>query len=203
MQTLLCNFMHWIQYLNILIYNEFSLQFELATYLRHNGYNIRFERNISTYTSSTTNFTKKEIDLVAFKGKDEMNVAKIAIELKFPRNGQVPEQMFSFIKDIKFMEEVGSIPGFDQTYVLCLVDNHNFYKYRTSQSGIYDYFRKIGEKISIPGNTSILKPTGKNKTSITLSKAYNGSWEIPTANWLGINTANANNPFRYYIFRCK
>ena len=29
---------------------------------------------------------------------------RYAIELKFPRNGQYPETMFSFVKDIKFLE---------------------------------------------------------------------------------------------------
>lgn len=29
-----------------------------------------------------------------------------AIELKYPKNGQYPEQMYSFIKDIKFMQQV-------------------------------------------------------------------------------------------------
>ena len=199
MQTLLCDFMHWIQSLNILIYNEFSLQFELATYLRHNGYNIRFERNIKTYTSSTANFTKKEIDLVAFKGKDEMNVAKIAIELKFPRNGQVPEQMFSFIKDIKFMEDVANIPGFSETYVLCLVDDPNFYMQRPIRSRIYNYFRP---SIHIPGNLPIYKPTGKSHISITLSKTYTDNWKILTSNCLDTNTGSQNNNIRYYTFKC-
>lgn len=31
---------------------------------------------------------------------------KYAIELKYPQNGQYPEQMFSCVKDIKFMEEL-------------------------------------------------------------------------------------------------
>lgn len=31
---------------------------------------------------------------------------KYAIEIKFPTNGQYPEQMFIFCKDIKFLEEL-------------------------------------------------------------------------------------------------
>ncbi|MBR3425033.1 MAG: hypothetical protein IKG79_03185, partial [Neisseriaceae bacterium] len=57
---------------------------------------------------------------------------KYAIELKFPRNGQHPEQMYSFVKDIKFMEELQDKENlkelcFINTYVLTLVDDKLFY----------------------------------------------------------------------------
>lgn len=205
MLTLLNSFMHLIQSRNVIIYNEFSLQFELAFYLRQNGYNVRFERNVCAYnTSSSAHFIKKEIDLVVFQGQNEMNADKIAIELKFPRNGQVPEQMFSFIKDIKFMEDVANIPGFSETYVLCLVDDPNFYMQRPIQSEIYDYFRP---SIHIPGNLPIYKPTGykptgKSNISITLSKTYTDNWKILTSNCLDTNTGSQNNNIRYYTFKC-
>lgn len=43
------------------------------------------------------------------------NSEHYAIELKYPLNGQYPEQMFSFVKDIKFMEEMKEL-GFNEAY---------------------------------------------------------------------------------------
>lgn len=51
------------------------------------------------------------------------NSGRYAIELKFPRNGEYPEQMFKFIEDIKFMEEVKHNCLFDHTFVLTLADD--------------------------------------------------------------------------------
>lgn len=204
---LLNYFMNWLNCRGILVYNEFSLQFELGCFLRSMGYTVRYERNVSAYIpkGNANQFIKKEIDLVAFIGEDEMTADKIAIELKFPRNAQYPEQMYKFIEDIKFMEQVGGIQGFAETYVLCLVDNHNFYKYQPNQSGIYNYFRRQNEEISIPGNTSISKPTGKKNKTITLSKNYSTDWLKPTANWLDPLSAKQKplkqGEYRYYIIR--
>lgn len=209
MNKLLIDFMNWLNCQDILVYNEFSLQFELGCFLRSNGYTVRFERNVSYYVPKGTakQFIKKEIDLVAFKGQDEMNAKKIAIELKFPRNGQVPEQMFKFIEDIRFMEQVRRIQDFAETYVLCLVDSPNFYKHEPNQSGIYKYFRNPGEIINIPGNNTITKPTGKKNKSITLSKDYSSQWLKPGAKWLDLMNAKQKQlkpqDYRYYIIDVK
>ena len=84
---------------DIEVYNEFSLQHELGIFLRGRltDYKIQFERNTKSFNISNT--VKHEIDIVVFNDKE-----KYAIELKYPQNGQYPEQMFSFVKDIKFME---------------------------------------------------------------------------------------------------
>lgn len=209
---LLNYFMNWLNCRGILVYNEFSLQFELGCFLRSMGYTVRYERNVSAYIpkGNANQFIKKEIDLVAFIGEDETKAnKKIAIELKFPRNAQYPEQMYKFIEDIKFMEQVGGIQGFAETYVLCLVDNHNYYQHQLNQSGIYDYFRKRGEIIGIPGKTSISKPTGKKNKTITLSNAngYSAKWLQPTANWLDPLSAKQKplkqGEYRYYIIGVK
>lgn len=85
---------------NVDIYNEISLQLELGIFLRSQikDYKIQFERNISFF--GITGTTKHEIDIVIFN-KDKKE--KYAIELKFPKNGQYPEEMYSFIEDIVFM----------------------------------------------------------------------------------------------------
>src|SRR5437879_3556551 len=77
------------------IYNEFSLQHELGVFLRDRlpNYKVQFERNVSYFFPSKTSFTKREIDLTVFS--TDRSELKYAIELKYPRNGQYPEQMFS------------------------------------------------------------------------------------------------------------
>ena len=99
---------------------------ELGIFLRTrgecSGYTIQFERNVSFF--SITGTIKHEIDIVIFNlDKTE----KFAIELKFPKNGQYPEQMYSFIKDIVFMEQLKKY-GFTETYTLTLVDDPLFYE---------------------------------------------------------------------------
>lgn len=59
----------------------------------------------------------KEIDISIFT---EDHTEKYAIELKCPLNGQYPEQMYSFVKDIKFMEQLKDL-GFVRTACVALV----------------------------------------------------------------------------------
>ena len=95
--------------------NEFSLQHEIGIFLRQHlqNHKVQFERNTKFFNISGT--IKKEIDIVVYNETE-----RFAIELKYPLNGQYPEQMYSFVKDIKFMEEVKE-KGFTQTYVVALV----------------------------------------------------------------------------------
>lgn len=78
------------------IYNEASVQYEMAIFLRARlkNYKIQLERNVTYFNISKAGLKKKEIDLVIFKEKQG---DKSAIEIKFPINGQYPEQMFSFV----------------------------------------------------------------------------------------------------------
>lgn len=203
---------------DILVYNEISLQLELGLYLRQKGYTVRFERNIGEYVKDTSDFVKKEIDIVAYKGKNELEAEKIAIELKFPRNGQYPEQMFSFIKDIKFMEQVKNAKlkdvckegKFTETYVLTLVDNKNFYLSNRGKNEIYSYFRKNDDfGIQIPKGEDIIKPTGNKEEcketikQIKLNNQYNSTWKQPDATWLDAKTEQDKEKYRYYIIECQ
>lgn len=101
---------------SIEIYNEFSLQHELGIFLRSKitkPYKVEFERNISFFVQGAK-CVKSEMDIVIYH-PDRND--KYAIELKFPKNGQYPESMFSFIKDIKFMEQAKQL-GFTNTYAV-------------------------------------------------------------------------------------
>ena len=111
-QSLLYEFMHMVKNEEVEIYNEFSLQHELGIFLRNSlkNYKVQFERNKKFF--GITGTTKHEIDIVIYNDKK-----RYAIELKYPLNGQYPEQMFSFVKDICFMEELKE-NGFDHTYCL-------------------------------------------------------------------------------------
>lgn len=154
------------------IYNEFSLQHELGIFLRENlkEYKIQFERNVSFFEGyEKKSFIKKEIDIVIYKPDFS---EKYAIELKYPKNGQYPETMFSFIKDISFMEQVKKNLHFTNTYVLTLVTDKNFYE-GSIPSIIYEYFRR-GKLIQ---KGTIQKPTGKKDEYLTLEGTYKINWK--------------------------
>lgn len=167
---LLQEFVKEIQSGNIEIYNEFSLQHELGIYLRKAlpNHKVEFERNVSFFNISNT--IKKEIDIVIYKVNSVgEKINKQAIELKHPLNGQYPEQMYSFIKDIRFMEELKE-NGFDNTYCLTLVKDKNFYEGK-KKNGIYAYFRDTNLISGI-----VKKPTGTSSQTINISNEYAISW---------------------------
>ena len=77
--------------------------------------------------------------------------------------------MFSFVKDIKFMEQLKEL-GFNQTYVMTVVDDHNFYSGKY-EDNIYKFFR---------GNETIhgiiSKPTGSKDEIININGEYKIYW---------------------------
>jgi hypothetical protein len=150
------------------IYNEFSLQHELGIFLRARlqSYNVRFERNASSFFNENRSFTKREIDIAIFsKDKEQL---QYAIELKFPRNGQYPEQMFSFCKDIAFAEELNAA-GFARTAVVIFAEDPLFY--RDLGNGIYGHFR-TGQAL----HGSIQKPTGARGSEVNIRGQYRIEW---------------------------
>lgn len=152
------------------IYNEFSLQHELGIFLKNKfpEYKVEFERNITHFYEKAKETIKHEIDIVVFKPDSS---EKYAIELKYPRNGQYPEQMYAFIKDIAFMEECKKM-GFNENYTLTIVDDRNFYFGNYTNTNIYRFFRG---GINLAG--IIKKPTGKKYSKIKLSGNYSIVWK--------------------------
>lgn len=167
-KALLYEFMGMIEGEKVEVYNEFSLQHELGIFLRERlpNYKVQFERNTKFFGISGT--LKHEIDIVIFN-----DMERYAIELKYPVNGQYPEQMYSFVKDIIFMEQLKN-NGFDATYCLTMVKDKNFY-FGKKTDGIYAYFR--GDEILCG---IIEKPTGKSNESVTLNKSHRIVWEGAT-----------------------
>lgn len=178
-KNLLHAFMVMVEEKQIEVYNEFSLQHELGIFLREKmpNYKVQFERNTKFFEAHGT--IKHEIDIVIFNATEQY-----AIELKHPTNGQYPEQMYSFVKDILFMEQLKE-NGFDTTYCLTVVNDKNFYSGKKND-GIYAYFR--GNKLL---NGSVDKPTGEKYESLTLNGSYKIVWE------------GKNEELKYYIVDIK
>lgn len=140
------------------VYNEYSLQYELGKYLSDNDYDVFYEKNVKEFLDEedADSCIKKEVDLIAVKD----NKKYYAIELKFPKNGQYPEQMKKFIIDMCFMKQVKKYwrkKNKDaETYCLTLVNDSKFYSNKSTAKktlttvrtlktkGIYSFFR--GEK---------------------------------------------------------
>lgn len=155
---------------NIEIYNEASIQYELAIVLREkiSNYKVQLERNIGYFGLNKTHFLKKEMDIVVFEpNKNE----KYCIELKFPTGGQYPEQMFSACKDIKFLEQL-MISGFKTSYFMMFAYDPLFYVDK-GESGIYLKFRK--EKVI---ENKIRKPTGRKDKVLSFNGSYRIKWEV-------------------------
>jgi hypothetical protein len=152
------------------IYNEFSLQHEFGIHLRKHFQNskVQFERNVAHFKLQKSDFEKKEIDITITSA--DLSKYLCAIELKYPRNGKVPEEMFSFCKDITFLEQLVS-SGFRSAYFLAVVDDYLFYSDSRSSEGIYGFFR--GNR---PISGVISKPTGAKDRTVTICGSYKAVW---------------------------
>lgn len=157
------------------IYNEFSLQHELGIFLRGKIENqkVQFERNVlsSAFDFNIKKFEpikdvlyKKEIDISIYSESD----LSCVMELKYPRNGQVPESMFSFCKDIAFLEQLLFL-GFKSAYFIAVAEHEHFYSGNSKE--IYGYFRN-----EIPITGEVVKPTGKKDDSVIVTGEYIAKW---------------------------
>jgi hypothetical protein len=152
------------------VYNEFSLQHELGIFLRGKlpNYKVQFERNVSFFfPSSNVAFTKREIDIAVYSLSKKG--LRYSIELKYPRNGQHPEQMFSFCKDVAFAEELNAA-GFQTAGLVIFAADHLFYGGATE--GIYGFFRG-GQPLC----GRIQKPTGRKDAEVNLRGCYDVIWK--------------------------
>jgi hypothetical protein len=151
------------------IYNEFSLQHELGLFIRSavtSHYRVQFERPVGFFKLRGSTFIKKEIDISVVSADAS---ERIAIELKFPRSGQHPEQMFKFCEDLSFVEQIVAA-GFTAGYFVAAVDDSLFYS--GSAIGIYAYFRA-----AVPLHGLIQKPTGKRDATVNICGTYTVQWQ--------------------------
>ena len=118
------------------IYNEFSVQHELGIHLRRSlgtHLKVQYERPVSFFGLAKHAFEKREIDIAVFSPDHS---EKYAIELKYPRSGQHPEQMFKACQDIRFLEQLCD-SGFTTCFFVMVSDDRLFYEGGTIKNGIY------------------------------------------------------------------
>jgi hypothetical protein len=149
------------------IYNEFSLQHEFGLFLRSQivGVKVQFERNIAFFGLNKADFEKREIDICAYSRIED---PLLAVELKYPRSGQYPEQLFSFCKDVVFLEQLRK-SGFQQCAFVAVVEDRPFFDGR--QTGIYSPFRG-----GPPLHGEVVKPTGAKDQTLHVSGSYSITW---------------------------
>ena len=164
------------------IYNEASIQYELAIFLREviPNYKIQLERNVSYFELNKKHFLKREIDIVLF---NTTKTRKFAIEIKTPMSGNYPMEMFYFCQDIKFLEQLKE-SGFTDNFFLAITPRSNFWGDRGKTGTIYEKFRKEKELYG-----TIKNQIGDSKEEVTLK----GRHKI---NWLTINDST-----RYFVMR--
>ena len=188
------------------IYNECSLQYELGIWLRDKlksdkvgiKYEIYFEKNTKTFLNNCSGLSKCEVDLIIIGRVGDEIKEKYAIELKFPINGQYPEQMKKFIEDMKFMKKIYSVWGKEElkncnTYCLTLVNDSNFYKVSNRENkenkDLYYQFRSGQQE------EKIIKTKKKiDDTEIKLKKYI--EWHL-------LNKDKNNESIRYYLVNIK
>ena len=164
------------------IYNEASVQYELAIFLREKlpNYKIQLERNVKFFNLEKKNFVKKEIDIVLFNNSQ---TRKFAIEIKFLVNGETPIQMFHFCKDVKFLEQLKDA-GFTDNFFLALTPHRNFWSGEGKKGTIYEKFRKEKELYG-----EIQNNIGDSTEKVILKDRHK-------INWLSVNDT-----VRYFVMR--
>lgn len=170
-------FVDYAQKIDLEIYNEFSLQFELAIYLRKllgEAYKIQLERNIS-FLGLKGNFLKKEIDIILFKEPLRLNES-IVIELKAVINQSHarPITVFNWITDLKFLEQLKSV-GVSQCYSFFVTDNSKLLSGPNDQKTKLNLLPDFRKRI-IQGAYST-HSISHNKKSISLDSVYEFCWK--------------------------
>jgi hypothetical protein len=151
-------------------FNEAELQHELGAWLRGalvGDALVYFERPVTSFYPAARGLAKKEIDLVV---ADPTSGAHVALELKCPRNGRIPETMYDACKDIQLLEQLVDLGFAGGIFLLHTIDP-GFYSVGV-QDGIYSHFRA-----GVPLAGTISKPTGKKDTFVALRESYEVRWQ--------------------------
>jgi len=183
-KSLISEFIELIENDKVEIYNEASLQYELAIFLRNKypGYKIQLERNISYFELEKTGFEKKEMDIVIFK--DAPNIKNsIVIELKaiIGQGKDRPVTVFQWIEDLRFLEQL-----------------------KSKGAKCYSIFFTNGDRfLSKPGNVGNLLTDFRNKKVVGKYQKHQNSKdkkEILLVNTYSFNWKKVNNePLKYFI----
>lgn len=148
--------------------NERSLQLEIGMMFRSSLCDVRFEkvcRKLPTIPEHTKR-QKRDLDLLVSRGEETL-----AIELKAPFSGRVPETMYDFYSDIAFVEAIVR-EGIADRGVCLIVTNDSAYWSGREIGGIYEPLRVSGSSVG----GVIRKPTGSKDEAIVLSGNYRPVW---------------------------
>ncbi len=155
------------------LYNERSLQLELAYYFRLMGAHVEFERPYRiTPLPGTTCKAKSNLDLVV-----QMDGETVAIELKVPLNGRHPETLYDFCNDIAFVEAIVREKFADRGFCLFVTNDRAFWTDSGRGSAVHDLFRRKGTELT----GVVQKPTGSKDTAVVISGRY-----FPAESWKGV-----------------
>jgi hypothetical protein len=146
------------------IYNERSLQLELACFFRAHGAQVEFERPfVIAPPEGCTCPVKSNLDLLV-----RNDGRTTAIELKVPLNGRHPETLYDFCNDIAFVEGILRAGHADTGVCLMLTSDRAFWLDSGRGSTIHNLFRRKGSLL----NGVIQKPTGAANTAVVVSGKY-------------------------------
>ena len=148
------------------IHNERALQLELGLFLRQQGYDVEFEKpcRVAPHPDQTKR-QKRYLDLFV-----EGAPTKLAIELKCPFAGRVPETMYDFIADIAFTEAI--LSNNISTSAICLMMTNDSAFWSGRPYGIYEPFRSDA---TLSGRYQ--KPTGARSSQVFLENRYELQWK--------------------------
>jgi hypothetical protein len=148
------------------IYNERSLQLELAYAFRVAGFGVKFECPIKVARPNGS-MKKPKYNLDLLISRDGQSAA---VELKVPFNGRHPETMYDFCADIEFVEAILSAGKADHGYCLMATNDKAFWDDSGRGSEIHELFRKPGSVL----NGVVHKPTGKGSDTeaVVVSGSY-------------------------------
>lgn len=168
------------------IFNEHGLQLELGIYLRSGGYEVQFERPFKIDTrANSTKRPKRELDILVIR-----DGIKVAIELKTPLAGRVPETMYDFCADLQFVEQLVALKQVDVGFCLMVTNDRQFWHSDLRSEGIYGFFRSHGTLLT----GTVNKPTGAKDSTVFLTGSYGLA---PT--WKRLGNSNLLREARYLL----
>jgi hypothetical protein len=168
------------------IFNEHGLQLELGIYLRALGYEVQFERPFKIDTrANSTKRPKRELDI--FVKRDGI---KVAIELKTPLSGRVPETMYDFCADLQFIEQLVALEVADFGCCILVTNDRQFWHSDLRSEGIYGFFRRHGTLLT----GTVAKPTGAKDSTVFLTGSYGLA-----LSWRHLGNSNLLRDARYLL----
>ncbi|MFZ1988789.1 MAG: hypothetical protein WAW96_03360 [Alphaproteobacteria bacterium] len=172
------------------IYNERSLQLELAYCFRLHGASVEFERplKVPRPTASTCR-PKSNLDLFV-----RNNDQSFAIELKVPLNGRHPETLYDFCADLEFVESIVGARLADRGFCLLVTDDGAFWSDSGRGSPIHDLFRRSGTILT----GAVRKPTGSKDTTVVISGQYR-----PVELWRDVPDSRLMSGAKYLLLEIK